>query len=312
MDLLVHMGVILNKDEALRLALDALEYHTEQTRPIPYTIAAIVKIKKVLLQNEAKDEPVVWNEGVPAMLPKQKEGETFIVSYEPKLEAKDEPANDELLRLRDLLGKANALARIRANEIESLKASLYGLYELEKQRDELEQRLTKTEAQLGEAVWNYGELKREQLANQQKTSGSPINSLTEADKIRNACPRTYNRCGYDSVAKKCVAEGCAGPQNWAVFCGGCGKKWGVPYQHPGKSICTECEAKLKATPPQPVIDESAAKRIATSLGWEPKRKSLREEMVKQMKLSCDSMEMRGAFADGWLSAEAAHGIKGEA
>jgi len=34
---------------------------------------------------------VVWNEGVPAMLPKQKEGETFIVSYEPKLEAKDEP-----------------------------------------------------------------------------------------------------------------------------------------------------------------------------------------------------------------------------
>ncbi len=94
------------------------------------------------------------------------------------LEAKDEPANDELLRLRDLLGKANALARIRANEIESLKASLYGLYELEKQRDELEQRLTKTEAQLGEAVWNYGELKREQLANQQKTSGSPINTST--------------------------------------------------------------------------------------------------------------------------------------
>jgi hypothetical protein len=55
-----------------------------------------------------------------------------------------------------------------------MKASLYGLYELEKQRDELEQRLTKTEARLGEAVWNYGELKREQLANQQNTSGSPI------------------------------------------------------------------------------------------------------------------------------------------
>ncbi len=41
-----------------------------------------------------KDEPVVWNEGVPAMLPKQKEGETFIVSYEPKLEAKDEPVQE--------------------------------------------------------------------------------------------------------------------------------------------------------------------------------------------------------------------------
>ena len=99
-----------------------------------------------------------------------------ITAIKAALEAKDEPANDELLRLRDLLGKANALARIRANEIESLKASLYGLYELEKQRDELEQRLTKTEAQLGEAMWNYGELKREQLANQQKTSGSPINT----------------------------------------------------------------------------------------------------------------------------------------
>ena len=75
------------------------------------------------------------------------------------LEAKDEPANDELHRLHDLLGKANALARIRANKI-----------------DELEQQLTKTEAQLGEAVWNYGEVKSEQLANQQKTSGSPINT----------------------------------------------------------------------------------------------------------------------------------------
>jgi len=233
------------------------------------------------------------------------------------LEAKDEPANDELLRLRDLLGKANALARIRANEIESLKASLYGLYELEKQRDELEQRLTKTEAQLGEAVWNYGELKREQLANQQKTSGSPINSLTEADKIRNACPRTYNRCGYDSVAKKCVAEGCAGPQNWAVFCGGCGKKWGVPYQHPGKSICTECEAKLKATPPQPVIDESAAKRIATSLGWEPKRKPLTDEEIWKFwwnkpevpEGEDDSMEAQFVAACR-RAIEAAHGIKG--
>ena len=84
-----------------------------------------------------------------------------ITAIKAALEAKDEKANDELRRLHDLLGKANALARIRANKI-----------------DELEQRLTKTEAQLGEAVWNYGELKREQLANQQKTSGSPINTST--------------------------------------------------------------------------------------------------------------------------------------
>ena len=39
------------------------------------------------------------------------------------------------------------------------------------------------------------------------------------------------------------------------------------------------------------------------------RKPLTSEMVKQMKERCDSMEMRGAFADGWLSAEAAHNIK---
>ena len=200
----------MNKDEALRLALEALET---------------------------------------SMYPQQKQLQA-ITAIKAALEAKDEPVNDELRRLHDLLGKANALARIRAAEIESMKASLYGLYELEKQHDELKQRLTKTEGQLGEAVWNYGELKRELLANQQKTSGSPINSLTEADKIRNACPRTYNRCGYDAVAKKCVADGCAGPQNWAVFCGGCRKEWSVPYKHPGKSICVECEAKLHSTPPQ--------------------------------------------------------------
>ena len=263
---------VRSTEEALRLALEALE-NIDRAMPFPVAKLAIKECKAAL-------------------------------------EAKDEPANDELLRLRDLLGKANALARIRANEIESLKASLYGLYELEKQRDELEQRLTKTEAQLGEAVWNYGELKREQLANQQKTSGSPINSLTEADKIRNACPRTYNRCGYDSVAKKCVAEGCAGPQNWAVFCGGCGKKWGVPYQHPGKSICTECESKLKATPPHPVIDESAAKRIATSLGWEPKRKPLTDEEIASIYMNNTDRPMHAQW-DFARAIEAAHGIKGK-
>ena len=43
----------------------------------------------------------------------------------------------------------------------------------------------------------------------------------------------------------------------------------------------------------------------------PQRKPLNDEMRKQMKERCDSMEMRGAFADGWTSAETAHGIKGE-
>ena len=40
-------------------------------------------------------------------------------------------------------------------------------------------------------------------------------------------------------------------QRWAVFCGGCRKEWHVPYQHPGKSICAECEAKCATPPAQP-------------------------------------------------------------
>jgi len=41
----------------------------------------------------------------------------------------------------------------------------------------------------------------------------------------------------------------------------------------------------------------------------PQRKPLSDEMRKQMKERWDSMQMRGAFADGWMSSEAAHGIK---
>jgi hypothetical protein len=39
------------------------------------------------------------------------------------------------------------------------------------------------------------------------------------------------------------------------------------------------------------------------------RKPLTEEMRKQMLEASDNYEMRGAFANGWLSAEAAHNIK---
>jgi hypothetical protein len=41
----------------------------------------------------------------------------------------------------------------------------------------------------------------------------------------------------------------------------------------------------------------------------PQRKPLTDEMRKQMKEASDSFEMRGAFANGWLSAEAAHNIQ---
>ena len=42
----------------------------------------------------------------------------------------------------------------------------------------------------------------------------------------------------------------------------------------------------------------------------PARRPLTDEMVKRMKENFSMPEMRGAFADGWLSAEAAHNITG--
>jgi hypothetical protein len=81
----------MTQTEALRLALEYVELVPDDRYNAEHIDqdALITAIKAAL---EAKDEPVVWNEGVPAMLPKQKEGETFIVSYEPNQEAKDEPA----------------------------------------------------------------------------------------------------------------------------------------------------------------------------------------------------------------------------
>jgi hypothetical protein len=48
--------------------------------------------------------------------------------------------------------------------------------------------------------------------------------------------------------------------------------------------------------------------VYTTPPAQPAPVPLTDEMRKQMKERCDSMEMRGAFADGWLSAESAHGI----
>ncbi len=84
---------VLSLEQTLRLALEYVELVPDDRYNAEHIDqdALITAIKAVL---KANDEPVVWNEGVPAMLPKQKEGETFIVSYEPKLEAKDEPVQE--------------------------------------------------------------------------------------------------------------------------------------------------------------------------------------------------------------------------
>ena len=44
----------MTKDEALKLALESLEYHTAQTRPIHQTIEAITAIKEALAHPEQK------------------------------------------------------------------------------------------------------------------------------------------------------------------------------------------------------------------------------------------------------------------
>ena len=71
---------------------------------------------------------------------------------------------------------------------------------------------------------------------------------------------------------------------------------------------------FQATPPQsePVIDKSAAVRIATALGWEPKRKPLSEERIDDIwNLHCDEMGYVSVSDAVELARdfEAAHGIK---
>ena len=44
-------GVAMNDDDLLRMALDALEHHREQTRPIERTDAAIAALRERLTPN---------------------------------------------------------------------------------------------------------------------------------------------------------------------------------------------------------------------------------------------------------------------
>lgn len=77
------------------------------------------------LEQQPADEPVALREALNRFLADKGVylSRESIDDFMQRLNTRPQPA-DELLRLRDLLGKANALARIRANEIESLKAKL--------------------------------------------------------------------------------------------------------------------------------------------------------------------------------------------
>lgn len=68
----------MTKDEAVRLALEALEYHQDQTRPIRRTIATITALRKAL--DEPVQKPVAYINAVDdwAGFPK------LVVSDKPK------------------------------------------------------------------------------------------------------------------------------------------------------------------------------------------------------------------------------------
>jgi hypothetical protein len=82
---------------------------------------------------------------------------------------------------------------------------------------------------------------------------------------------------------------------WAVFCGGCRKEWSVPYQHPGKSICAECEAKCKDTPPaaQPAVQEGRDWSLL-----EATQESLREHMAEIKRLKAAQPVPVKTYHDG--------------
>ena len=76
----------MTKDEVLKMALEALEYHTAQTRPIIETMATISVIKEVLAQPE--QEPVarlLIKDGYISVAAKmQKDGEYQLYASPPK------------------------------------------------------------------------------------------------------------------------------------------------------------------------------------------------------------------------------------
>ena len=69
------------------------------------------------------------------------------------------------------------------------------------------------------------------------------------------------------------------------------------------------EALAQQPEQEPVIDKSAAIRIATSLGWTQQRKPLTDEQIEKI---ADEYGAGGWICDFARAIEAAHGIKGEA
>lgn len=83
-----------------------------------------------------------------------------------------------------------------------------------------------------------------------------------------------------------------------------------------REAITAIKQALAQPEEEPVIDQSAAVRIATVLGWTPPRQPLTQKEVDLILAKHELNYVRGKDRDDLLGAirdiEAAHGIKGEA
>ena len=87
------------------------------------------------------------------------------------------------------------------------------------------------------------------------------------------------------------------------------KKWEDLFERMSNKV-------LQQPKQEPVIDKSAAIRIATSLGWTPQRKPLTDEEIEKLAddflaYQIEDYQVSGVFTFA-RAIEAAHGIKGEA
>ena len=138
-------------------------------------------------------------------------------------------------------------------------------------------------------AWYEVPLYSEPLANQEKTSGSPKPAKTEALRLADAMEYDLDWCD-EAAAELRRMHDLLGKAN--ALC----------------RIRAEEIERLKAQP-EPVIDKSAAVRIATSLGWEPKRKPLTDEEIDKITEQLDETTIGWSTHEFARAIEAAHGIK---
>lgn len=121
----------------------------------------------------------------------------------PAPTALESAAAAELRRMHDLLGKANALCRIRAEEIERLKAQpkqepVIWMYQSKSTHEVRFQKHMRSFVDHG--AWYEVPLYSEPLANQEKTSGSPKPAKPEALRLADAMEYDLDWC--DEAAAK--------------------------------------------------------------------------------------------------------------